>query len=400
MGGEAVTLPLLPRVIIVARPRAMPPRNTIGQISQSCGGSSTPPVGAGHGRRAATCQIAQHNGVLSQAATSTGNNSGDDLISHLPDCILGEIVTRLSTVEAIHVQWQIPLRRHHVQPPCCASQPARRIKLDSYANENYNPWLRDPALNGLQVLEIQPEHSSRNRAPLPPRALQFAPTLRVLKVGSLIIPSTAATLLFPHLEEISLWNVDISETTIHGLLVGCVALKALMLDGCTGFAQMRINSSTIKSLAFAPWDEYYEEPEVELRQVVIKDAPLLQMLVPFRHWTRNRQIELRVVNAPKLRVLGSLSIMISQLELGGTVFKASRRYVNRVTSDDVSREKRLLMDAIKLSTKLQTVKILALEDVDRINVVTNFLMCFPRLEKLYISVSDGFRSAAGRYMIN
>ncbi|GJN12237.1 hypothetical protein PR202_ga30531 [Eleusine coracana subsp. coracana] len=158
-----------------------------------------------------------------------------------------------------------------------------------------------------------------------------------------------------------------------------------MLDGCTGFAQMRINSSTIKSLAFALWDEYYEEPEVELRQVVIKDAPLLQMLVPFRHWTRNRQIELRVVNAPKLRVLGSLSIMISQLELGGPVFNASRRYVNRVTSDNVSREKRLLMDAIKLSTKLQTVKILALEDVDRINVVTNFLMCFPRLEKLYIS---------------
>ena len=51
-------------------------------------------------------------------------------------------------------------------------------------------------------------------------------------------------------------------------------------------------------------------------------------------------------------------------------------------------EKCLLMKAVMLATTLRTVKILALEDADSIDVVSNYLKCFPCLEKLYISVSS------------
>jgi hypothetical protein len=51
-------------------------------------------------------------------------------------------------------------------------------------------------------------------------------------------------------------------------------------------------------------------------------------------------------------------------------------------------EKHLLMQAVMLAMTLQTVKMLALEDADSIDVVSNYLKCFPCLEKLYISVSS------------
>ncbi|TVU39654.1 hypothetical protein EJB05_13085, partial [Eragrostis curvula] len=320
-----------------------------------------------------------HEGVLSTAAGSHGGDGGDDLISLLPDCILGEIVTRLPTVDAVraqllssrwrHVWSSSPLNldlqgyegyngsRYYYAIVSAHPGPARRVKIVHISDNDDNRWLRDPALSGLQA---------------------------------------TTTLSFPHLEQIAFWSVDISEDTLHGVLASSPALNALLLDGCTGFTNVRINSSSIKTFAVAFPCALFSEKQVTIQQVVIEDAPLLEKLIPFCGWSGGGSFELRVVSAPKLRVLGSLSMMISKLELGSTVFKLTHRRVNLVTRDEVSREERLVIEAVRLSTKLPTVKILALEDVDRIDVLTNYLMCFPCLQKLYISASQGFRSA-GHY---
>jgi hypothetical protein len=54
----------------------------------------------------------------------------------------------------------------------------------------------------------------------------------------------------------------------------------------------------------------------------------------------------------------------------------------------ISQETRSEMRAVRLGATLQTVKSLALEDVDRTDVMCNFLRCFPRLEKLYVSAGS------------
>jgi hypothetical protein len=198
------------------------------------------------------------------------------------------------------------------------------------------------------------------------------------------------------------------------VLTGCPVLRTLVLDGCTGFATVRINSPTITSFAISPanssttsdYDSYcfdynlydfdYEILWVRVTtwQVIIEDAPLLEKPVPCRRSAAAESFQLLVLNAPRLRVLGSLSFTIPKLEIGGTVFQPTIRRVNRVRPDHVIMEKRLLMQAVMLATTLRTVQILALEDADSIDVVSNYLKCFPCLEKLYILASQGYRSAA------
>ncbi|CAL5089853.1 unnamed protein product [Urochloa decumbens] len=329
--------------------------------------------------------------------SATGGEDDLDLISCLPDCILGEIVTRLpaataatARIQTLSSRWRhawsssplnldldpAVLRLHCgydyygrlISALLSAHRgAARRLKLVESNASDYNLWLQDPALNGLHC------------------ALRFAPTLRVLKLGRLAFPSSSSTadtasLRFPRLELLSFVRVDISEGVLHRVLVGCPVLKTLVLDACTGFARVRITSPTVTSFAISAskmsygYMAYLEEVvTVRLWQVVVEDAPLPEKLVPFRE----------------------------ELELGAaTVFDVTSRRVNLVTRQDVVMEKRSLMRAVMLATTLPTVKVLAIEDVDCVDDVGNFLRCFPRLEKIYVSVSTGFKSVGSYRKLN
>ncbi|CAL4967589.1 unnamed protein product [Urochloa decumbens] len=376
------------------------------------------------------------------------SGGGEDLISLLPDCVLGEIVTRLPTRDGARVQVLSSRWRHawrssplnlddrfllrggasRVLLLCIVSHalalhrgPGRRLRLgDVYLAGNsaaYDYWLRSPALDGLRFLEIQPGQpclvDPRTLPPLPPPALRFAPTLRVLRIGSCSLPSAAA-LRFPHLETLSLCGVSVSEDALHGVLAGCPALETLVLDECVGFAQVRIASPTIRTLAVSVAHSLNPMPEVTMRQVVVEDAPRLQHLAPFRHRFSGESFELRVVSAPGLRMLGCVSRTISRLELGDgatTVFKVNSCRIDHVQQGKVvSQETRSEMRAVRLGATLGTVRSLALEDVDRTDVVCNFLRCFPCLEHLYVSAGScpdpsiqakqGFRSGGSYDELN
>ncbi|RCV08865.1 hypothetical protein SETIT_1G361300v2, partial [Setaria italica] len=344
----------------------------------------------------------------------------------LPDCVLGEIVTRLPTRDGARLQ-VLSSRWHHVwrSSPlnlddrflhgsastsrvlmilCLVSHVlavhpghARRLRLGTISvagnSAAYEHWLRSPALDGLQVLGIHPGLPCldlRTIPPLPlPPPLRLARTLRVLRVGSCVLPSTAAALSFPHLETLSLCGVSVSEDALHGVPAGCLALGTLVLDECTGFAQVKITSSTIRTLAVSVAHSMNPMPEVMMRRVTVENAPRLEYLAPFRHRFSGESFELRVVSAPRLRFLGCISRTISRLELGDTVFKVTRCHIDHVHQGKViSQETRSEMRAVRYGATLQTVKSLALEDVDRTDVVCNFLRCFPCLEKLYVSAGS------------
>ncbi|CAD6226044.1 unnamed protein product [Miscanthus lutarioriparius] len=316
-------------------------------------------------------------------------DGGGDLISVLPDGVLGEIVTRLPTADAVRVQvlstrwrhiWRSSPLNLDLRSPnyyddykrlvsgilAAHLGPGRRLKVDwPYDDgESYNRWLQSPALIGLQELGIEAGYTAGledTRAPLPRRGntralperalFQFAPTLRLLKIGYHTFPSA-----------------DSSTTNDY--------------------------DSYFFDYDFYDFDYENMRVRVTTWQVIIEDAPLLEKLIPCRRSASAESFQLLVHSAPRLRVLGSLSSSIPKLEIGGTVFATTIRRVNRVRPDNVIMEKRLLMQADMLATTLRTVKILALEDADSIDVVSNYLKCFPCLEKLYISASQGYRSAA------
>ncbi|BAF21297.1 F-box/LRR-repeat protein 13 [Oryza sativa Japonica Group] len=327
---------------------------------------------------------------------STGKGSlgsdGLDHISCLPEAILGEIISLLPTKDAARTQavsrrWR-PLWRStplNLDVDSLSTQerkrtmfvsrilashpgPARRLSLpffrlrDRYAK--LDGWLRSPALADLQELDFSYDIEDEEALyPLPPSALRFAPTLRVVELRTCHFPNGMAPALhFPRLARLTLYRVTISEDTLHGLLSRCSALESLLLVGNFGIRRLRINSPFLRSLGFSAssWEGYRD---ANFQEVVIEDAPCLERLMPL--YPNHGPATIRVIAAPKLEVLGVLSDGISQLHLGTTFFQK--------------------MIAVNLTTSIRTVKVLVLDsNGPNLDVVVDFLKCFPCLERLYV----------------
>uniref|UniRef100_A0A0E0Q6Q3 F-box domain-containing protein n=1 Tax=Oryza rufipogon TaxID=4529 RepID=A0A0E0Q6Q3_ORYRU len=218
-------------------------------------------------------------------------SDGLDHISRLPDAILGEIISLLPTKDAARTQavsrrwrplWRAtPLnldvdslstqerKRTMFVSRILASHPgpARRLSLpffrlrDRYAK--LDGWLRSPALADLQELDFSYDIEDEEALyPLPPSALRFAPTLRVVELRTCHFPNGMAPALhFPRLARLTPYRVTISEDTLHGLLSRCSALESLLLVGNFGIRRLRINSPSLRSLGFSAssWEGYQND---------------------------------------------------------------------------------------------------------------------------------------------
>uniref|UniRef100_M8AT34 Uncharacterized protein n=2 Tax=Aegilops tauschii TaxID=37682 RepID=M8AT34_AEGTA len=127
-----------------------------------------------------------------------------------------------------------------------------------------------------------------------------------------------------------------------------------------GFGRLCISSPTHRGIGFyAPC----VKGVVAFQELVIDDAPCLERLLPI--YPDSSPATIRVIQAPKLEILGFLSEHISTLHLGTTVFQK--------------------MIAVSLTTKIHSMKILVLDSIGpNLSVVVDFLKCFPCLEKLYV----------------
>ncbi|CAL5034433.1 unnamed protein product [Urochloa decumbens] len=318
---------------------------------------------------------------------------GIDRISGLPDAVLGEIVSLLPTKDGARTQvlssrwrplWRsaplnLDLRSDSVgnnisRILSAHNGPGRRFSVPGCLLSWKCPaatlerWLRRPALNNLQELDFHygDRFPCQGSLPLPPpppppaSVHRFSSTLRVASFGGCGFPEgNASALHFPLLKKLSLLHVQISESALHALLAGCPVLQSLLLSFSSGCRRIRIVSRTLRSIGINPgWGD------CRLQQLILEDAPSLERLLCFSY-ARGMSMDISVISAPKLDILGPLGNDFPRLDFGATIFQGSR--------------------LVSLIMAVPSVKILALFNEHlSLDMVINFMKCFPCLEKLYI----------------
>ncbi|KAJ1287611.1 hypothetical protein BS78_02G023400, partial [Paspalum vaginatum] len=317
-------------------------------------------------------------------------DEGVDLISRLPDALLGEIVSLLPTRDGARTQvlssrwrhlWRsaplnFDLERRPVPVPevtrilSSHQGPSRRFCHPAYPDPRdrsaaaaaLDGWLRGPALAGLQDLVLQCGFLRSDPAPLPVSlsAHRVASTLRAAAFDTCNFPHGGA-LRFPVLEQLTLSSVTISESSLHALLDGCPVLQSLVLAFNRGFDRVRFVSPCLRSIGVhAGW------PRVNLLRLVIEDGPCLERLL-FLEQGRFKGLEIVVISAPRLGILGQLSDASPALKFDTTEFQGSQ--------------------LVSMATLVRSVTVLALTDSFlSLDVVIDFMKCFPCLEKLYVEV--------------
>ncbi|CAN6171655.1 unnamed protein product [Urochloa humidicola] len=334
----------------------------------------------------------QQSGSQESPPRADGSVEPDpDLISLLPDGVLGDIISLLPTTDgartqAISRRWR-PLWR--AAPLNLATRggggsvdeaavsrilaahggPARRFAVSNLALAGLDGWLRSPALDGLQELDVSYSAAASLKPAMPPSALRFWPTLHIAHLGCCRFPDDAVAasgqVHFPNLQHLTLRLVTVSEQSLHAMLAGCPALNSLVLKYSYGFRRLRINSRSLNCLAMHYSDHPDTTEEIMLQELILENTPCLERLIHGRPFG-DYGMRVSVILAPKLKMLGRLTDRIGRLELGATVFQG--------------------LKLTRMATTMRSLKVLALfNNALSLDVIINFMRCFPCLEQLYIT---------------
>jgi hypothetical protein len=294
------------------------------------------------------------------------DSSNADLISNLPDAVLGTIISLLPTKDGARTQaiahgWR-PLWRSAplnidaddlctVDPRYVSRRQGRRPQVKSiisrilsvhpgpvrrfsyrltciyptkrgYAKDaaQIESWLCSPRLDNLQELHIFFPISILSDKTwklyrLPSSMLRLASTIIVATIGYCDFPDElASSLNFPLLKHLTLQHVSISEDIFHGVFSACHLLETLFLQE-TVMAYLHISSPSLRSIGFR--DCYVGEGGL-----VIEDTPRLERLLSLGLDCET----IRVNRAPKLGILGPLSPRNSNIQIGNLVFQVSASF--------------------------------------------------------------------------
>ncbi|CAO2200171.1 unnamed protein product [Urochloa humidicola] len=329
-----------------------------------------------------------------------------DRISHLPAGVLGDIVSLLPSKDGARTQvlsprwlpiWRsAPLNLDLIGPDITGKRlnaddvsrilsahqgPVRRFCTGDmyYGNRDgsaaLDRWFQSSALDKLQELKFHrgiPELCSQQILPPPlPSVDRFSSTLRAASIGGCSFPegNRSNALRLPLLNQLSLLDVRISETSLYALLDACPALHSLLLSSLRGCSSVQIVSPNLRSIGLR-----HGLTNTDLQELVIRDAPSLERLICYENY-RGKKTTVSVISAPKLHVFAPLFRFSLGEDVGSIQFAST-----------------LLQTFSILSLKMvvHSVKILALTQWQLcLDMVINFLKCFPCLEKLYIKTTVG-----------
>ena len=261
-------------------------------------------------------------------------SSSLDLISCLPDEMLRIIISHLPTKSAFRTtilskRWMplwssVPLdlavnddlsdkvsNQITAVSNILATHPGPTIRLslpdfgDLMSNSKFALWFFSPALEGLQYLTFHGEA-------LPPFTLpRFASTLRIVRLFYCRISNFSSPLLFPQLKMLQLYDVSVSNETMHSLLAGCTALERLQIQGIHGPGSLHIVSPNLRAIGISGMCRV--DCLLEFQELVVQDAPCLEILVIFGSVFER---SIRVVSAPKLTLLAYLPLDSKILRVG------------------------------------------------------------------------------------
>ncbi|KAM0840616.1 hypothetical protein ACQ4PT_059543 [Festuca glaucescens] len=301
----------------------------------------------------AAAEAPNPNSALEVPRLLGAEGGAGDLISHLPDGVLGDIISLLPTKEGARTQILASRWRHlwrsaplNLDHRCLCKDvadldavvsrilsthpgPGRRFCAPVYHHHGdraatADAWLRSPTLDNLQQLELC---CFRDRLPYPPVTLQpppaatfrFSETLRVTIIGDCHLPdSTTQGLHFPKLKQLALKRVSISKCLLRSMIAGCPALECLLFHHSFGFHCVRINSPILRSIAIS---DSLRRRGLQFEELIIENAPCLER---FLQLGTAMGLRISIISAPKLETLEHLHFLPTTLVFGSTVIQGLR----------------------------------------------------------------------------
>ncbi|KAK1620295.1 hypothetical protein QYE76_025812 [Lolium multiflorum] len=223
----------------------------------------------------------------------------DDRLSLLPDCLLGKIVSLLPVKNAactmiLSHRWQhiwpgVPLdldldgRDRNLAGSILRilsshnDGPIRRFHatISAAADKTTSSWLpilSNRCIHDSLMLKFVP-HPHVAHPPLPHDFLRFsANVLRHLELHwCRLNPHPGVTLPFHSLDHLHLSNVEISETSLHSMIAGCLALRELHLFRVHNLRRLTPTSRNLVDM--------YIRPHVPFDKISFSGTPNLENIV-------------------------------------------------------------------------------------------------------------------------
>ncbi|KAJ4806313.1 F-box family protein [Rhynchospora pubera] len=146
---------------------------------------------------------------------------------------------------------------------------------------------------------------------LPPSLLN-CDSLHQLSLHGCHFPQLLPPSIFPNLKELSLSGVPLPHDLFRILLSECPSLETLRVVYDSLDPVLSISSPRLRKLVFRL---------LHIKELIIKDAPNLEsLMLNFDHYTTKT---VKVLDAPKLQLLGFIDAEFQGLQLGGDFFRPS-----------------------------------------------------------------------------